>query len=106
MVVVGGIPMYSLSDDSQLVSSANETGEENGVGGRTEDITMDLLPDIFISQISLLEWEGYCYGQTDRQTHKHNTHTHRHTDTQTDGRHTPDHTHTHTVSVCVSGRRQ
>ena len=73
------------SDDSQLVSSANEAGEEDGVGGRTEDITMDLLPAIFISQISLMRWEDTALGtQTDRQT---GTHTHKQTDRQTD-RHT------------------
>ena len=93
----GGIAMYIYSlhikvsqesyddiyegDDSQLVSSANEAGEEDGVGGRMEDITMDLLPTRFISQISLLRWED-----TVMDTH---THTHRQTQRHTLGHRVP-----------------
>ena len=63
------------------MSSANEAREEDGVGGRTEDITMDLLPAIFISQISLLRWEDTVMDtHTDRQAQAH-THTHRQTNT-------------------------
>ena len=51
------------------MSSANEAGEEDGVGGRTEDITVDLLPAILIPQISLLRWvDTVIDTQTDRHT--------------------------------------
>ena len=42
---------------SQLVASAHDTSKEDGELWGSEDITMNLLPAILISQVSLLEGE-------------------------------------------------
>ena len=42
------------SHSGQLVPSADHTGEEDGVLWSSKDISMDLLPAILVSQISLL----------------------------------------------------
>jgi len=37
-----------------VVAGANESGEQQSMSGRTKHITVDLLPAVFISQVTLL----------------------------------------------------
>lgn len=42
-------------NNSNLVSRANQRGEEDGMCSRAENVTMDLLPSILITKVSILK---------------------------------------------------
>lgn len=52
---------HELTDDTsnghhcQLMATPNQTGKQYWIDGRSEDIAMDLLPAILITNVSLLE---------------------------------------------------